>query len=97
MADLGRRACRWVTPGSKCSDNRGSISASHAKAQWPRPTGAGRWPPEAAAATTDPLSLHTDLHPRPWGGCWVPPGRSVSYFNLECGKPGQGSRSQGIQ
>ena len=32
----------------------------------------------------------------PWGGCWVPPGRSVSYFNLECSKQGQESHSQEI-
>lgn len=66
------------------------------KAYWPRLRGTDRCPSQGRSATTD-LSLHAHLHPRPWGGRWVPLGRRVSYFNLECGKLSQGSCSQEIQ
>lgn len=65
-------------------------------ARWPRVRGTDRCPSKGSTAAADFLSLHTDLHPRSWGGSSFPP-RSVSYFNLECSKPGQRSHSQEIQ
>lgn len=65
--DLGRRDCRWITPGSKCSDDTVGISAGPTKAWRLRLRGADRCLSKGSEATADPPSLHTDLHPRPWG------------------------------
>lgn len=75
----GRDNRSWATLGSRYSDNTGGM----------RVRGTDRRPSKGRTAATDFLLLYADLHPKPWGGSSFPPGRSVSYFNLECSKPGQ--------
>lgn len=81
----GRDNRSWATPGSRYSDNTGGISADLVAES----EGTDRRPSKGRTAATGFLSLPADLHPKPWGGSSFPPGRSVSYFNLECSKPGQ--------
>lgn len=65
----------------------------HMMAWWLRVRGTDKCPTKRTAAM-DFLSLHADLHPRLWGGSSFPPGRSVSYFNLECSKQAKGATAK---
>lgn len=88
------RDYRWANPGSKYSDNTDSMSAGDMGAWGPRLSLTERYPSKEGSPVTDPLSLHADLCTPGPGEL---PGKSVSYFDLECGKLGQGSWSQEIQ
>lgn len=70
MTDLGRRDCRWLTPGSKCSDDTVGISAGPAKAwrlrrcgQMPVQRKRGNRRPSLSPHRSTPQALGTPLGP----------------------------------